>query len=105
MTVTAERTTTGAAVPEATAERIWLGLSASSREVELCERQHGHHRWIEMLVEARKDYVVEICARCYVRRCDAYVDLETPTMSDLCVWATGHIRPHRDARGYWRPVS
>jgi hypothetical protein len=97
-------------VPYSTARMLYRGLSATSPDVERCERNHGGHKWSEMHVvpdgsspAAFEDTVMAICARCCVRRCEAPVRLTV--VDSLCLRPIHHAVPHRDATGYWREVG
>lgn len=98
-------------VPYSIAVELYKGLGAESKEVIECEKQHRAHRWSLMIVEPDEQTFegfmateISICARCYVRRCDAPVDMLKP--ESVCTKPINHpASPHRDARGYWREVG
>jgi hypothetical protein len=93
-------------VPVAIAQRMYEDLEARSPIVKACEKEHGeYHRWVDIVVDYREItgslVPVAICARCYVRRCDASV-LEPDSR---CIWPVHHYRPHRDVQHKWRDVG
>lgn len=84
----------------ATAQKIYGLLDALSPEVRDCEKIYGeYHKWSPLLIEGVG--TIQICGRCYVRRCDAGV-LDP---GSRCVWPVHHSRAHRDTQGRWREVG
>lgn len=93
----------------ATARRIYEGLDALSDEVRECEKQYGtHHLWFGLLVDIERPELgvitVDICKRCYVRRCTAAVvpSLKPPS---TCMWPMNHVQPHMDVMRRERKVG
>jgi hypothetical protein len=91
------------------AQKLYAGLEATSPTVVACEAGRGH-RWTDIVVtyersgiEGLDEVPVTFCARCYVRRCDAGVQIADP--ASVCLYPVHHSRAHRDSEGKWREVG
>jgi hypothetical protein len=92
-------------VPHLVAQKLYVGLEATSATVLACEKGRGH-RWTGIIVtfehEGLGEVPVTFCARCFVRQCGFDV---TKDPGSVCLLPIHHRNLHRDHAGKWRELG